>query len=255
MPTNELPSPSNNERSKVLRRRAGKVAGALSIPVLTGGLGLILMLPGNSNNNQDSSSRPPGMGSLPFPDTSSSPTVSPTIKSTRPILPGIIDGSGSQILMPDVCDTRNSPTEGSFGQNTGVHTIYAAEGRPTIVAVTPDRSAVQQLRFKLPNQNQWVSFDPGLTGIVVQAEIDMQVDTSGNRDVWFKGCENGPDDAASEVPSRVQNEFDNFGFGCVDVVTVTKDGYIVQEVQNGQIYTQDIPSTFFPFGASQGLGQ
>ncbi len=248
------------QRRRYLKRTGAIVGGAGASLLLAGGLAVASWDAYHPNN---SAARPPAATT---PDTSGpSPIPSPSLADRFPKaiaargFPAAPD-SHSSSLMPSptpsedtFCHVQKNPIEGEFNKNTGVHTIHAAEDRQSIVIVTPDRSTVQQLRWKLPNQRDWITFNNdnsmGEAGIVLRTAVDLDVDTGENRGMWYKQCEPNVDAAKSEMPSRVENIFGIFGFRCVYVITVDKngDGYVVQEVKNGQEYSERLPSTYVPF--------
>lgn len=238
-----------NERLKNFRNRAGIGAGIGTTIVLVGATGWWLTSTG-FRGSEPNTALPPAATT---PDTRRSPsllpsvspsTVSPTEASTACAPPVLASGTS---LLNETGYRQQELVGGFFGRNTGIHTLTATEDSQSLMIVTPDNSDVQQLQWRLPGQDKWMTFDPGVTGIVVRTATDMEIDTSNDRGAWFSACREGPNTAEVDVPVRVMNEFASFGFGCVDVVTVTKSGYVVQEVPQGQEYTQDIPSTFFPF--------
>lgn len=182
------------------------------------------------------------------PSVSTRPSLSPTDEPgsiAPPANPPVTDSSKDA---GSFCDTKEYPTEGTFDQNTGTHTLFGSIDHQSIAVVTPERSALQQLRWKLPKQDKWITFDPGSSaGILVRAGTDMEIDTGDNRAAWYKMCEETKEAAADEVPSRVDDIFNKFRLQEVVVYTIAANGYIVQVVPHGQQYSQDLPYEFYPY--------
>lgn len=251
-------SPVPHSRGRRYRRRAAVIAGAAGTSLLAA-TGLSFATWDAYHPDTSKAARPPAATT---PDTSS-PSPLPSVSSTSgfpkviaergfPAAPTIHASSFTPTPSADnFCEVQKNPIEGQFDKNTGAHTIHASEDRQSIAIVSPDRSDVQQLRWKLPNQRDWITFNndnsDGQAGIVFRTAVDVDVDTGGGRGLWYKECEENVDAAKSEIPSRVKDVFDKFGFGCVYVITVTPAGYVLQKVSNGEDYSQDIPSTFTPF--------
>lgn len=236
------------------RPRGSRTGSVIATTALTTvGLGMVVGLPlVASLKDTDTLVAPPG--STKTLEPSLSPSTSPSIRPTIPVFPPSPFGrsadpepTNSAASPGSFCESQQSPIEGIFDRNTGVHTLPATYEHQSIAVVTPERSGVQQLRWRLPRQEAWISLDPGETGIVVRTGVDIEVDTGDNRAVWFKMCEESTDASEKEIPSRVDDVFKNFGFGYVNVYSITEDGYVIQEVRQGESYSPDIPSTFVPF--------
>jgi hypothetical protein len=183
----------------------------------------------------------------PYPGIS--PSRSPIISPYPSPLPSVVP-TPTRVPAAEFCPIPRHQ-DGSFDQNTGLHTLRASQRRQAIAVVSPERSAVQQLRFRLPNRPEmpWQMLSPGEdTGIVVRTNRNVEFDTRDNRAVWYRACEENEAAALAEVPSRVNDLFGNHPFDEVWIFTLGARGYEVQKVPKGHGYNiDDIPKEFIPY--------